>query len=560
VSPGLQRTLAFWAALLAAGLCLLFLPVSRSVAVVLMLCWWALIIVVLAARPRPAQEDALCADDLPDTAYRQPVVLVCGDSAQAWPDDASVLTVAHGCWVRVARHQALDAVGRQLLSLRPEWGRQLSVTIGISPQQHQDYEALTSQLLTLRWQLEQLRRETGYSVPLVLCGQVGSAMIDEPLWQAAMPDESVRVWRDSMAPCTLSSWLAAGGYAAWQQQVLFNSLTTWLQRHVEAVFADGARPVYVVRGLSAAIDGGASPSSLWIRWMQQHSALNRVNGWLPAGSSSLSSPLPECVLPLLPEGGGLTPPQRACRYGLGLFVIVAIVALCSSAWNNRQLVQRIAFDINDYQRIAMDDYAPKAAAVEVLRQDAAGLDNYARNGVPLRLGLGLYQGGRLQRPLLEAIRAWVPPPPPPAPVAEKVPETVRLDSLSLFDTGKAVLKPGSLKLLVNALVDIKARPGWLIVVAGHTDSTGEAQANQQLSLKRAEALRDWMLQTSDVSPTCFAVQGFGASRPIATNATPAGRALNRRVEISLVPQANACLAADHPQTSSQDDDITANPE
>ncbi|EIS66737.1 ompA family protein, partial [Yersinia pestis PY-64] len=68
-----------------------------------------------------------------------------------------------------------------------------------------------------------------------------------------------------------------------------------------------------------------------------------------------------------------------------------------------------------------------------------------------------------------------------------------------------------------------------------TDITGDAQANHILSLKRAEALRDWMLSTSDVSPTCFAVQGYGATRPIADNDTPDGRALNRRVEISLVP-------------------------
>ncbi|WP_016580120.1 OmpA family protein, partial [Yersinia pestis] len=121
---------------------------------------------------------------------------------------------------------------------------------------------------------------------------------------------------------------------------------------------------------------------------------------------------------------------------------------------------------------------------------------------------------------------------PPAPPA---PKTVRLDSLSLFDVGKFTLNAGSTKMLVTALIDIKAKPGWLIVVAGHTDITGDAQANHILSLKRAEALRDWMLSTSDVSPTCFAVQGYGATRPIADNDTPDGRALNRRVEISLVP-------------------------
>lgn len=112
--------------------------------------------------------------------------------------------------------------------------------------------------------------------------------------------------------------------------------------------------------------------------------------------------------------------------------------------------------------------------------------------------------------------------------------------MSLFDSGRFVLKAGSTKMLVNSLVGVRAKPGWLIVIAGHTDDTGNPQRNQTLSLKRAEAVRDWMRDTGDVSESCFAVQGYGESRPIATNDTPEGRALNRRVEISLVPQANAC--------------------
>ncbi|MEN4715447.1 OmpA family protein [Pantoea agglomerans] len=74
-----------------------------------------------------------------------------------------------------------------------------------------------------------------------------------------------------------------------------------------------------------------------------------------------------------------------------------------------------------------------------------------------------------------------------------------------------------------------------------------------MSLERAEAVRDWMRDTGDVPESCFAVQGYGASRPIATNDTPDGRALNRRVEISLVPQANACQIPGQPSASSQDD-------
>jgi outer membrane protein OmpA-like peptidoglycan-associated protein len=94
--------------------------------------------------------------------------------------------------------------------------------------------------------------------------------------------------------------------------------------------------------------------------------------------------------------------------------------------------------------------------------------------------------------------------------------------MALFDTGKSTLKPGSTKLLVNSLLGIKAKPGWLIVVAGHTDSIGNDKSNQQLSLKRAEAVRDWMRDTGDVPESCFAVQGYGASRPVASNETPEG--------------------------------------
>lgn len=77
-------------------------------------------------------------------------------------------------------------------------------------------------------------------------------------------------------------------------------------------------------------------------------------------------------------------------------------------------------------------------------------------------------------------------------------QTVRLDSMSLFDVGQARLKDGSTKVLVDALVNIRAKPGWLILVVGYTDATGDEKSNQQLSLRRAEAVRNWMLQTSDI--------------------------------------------------------------
>ncbi|WP_288445120.1 OmpA family protein [uncultured Pantoea sp.] len=563
MSPAQQRGLALWAALLSAVVCLSFLPVSRLVSVLFLLAVLGLILALwIVARRRAEHDVALNLDDLPEATYRQPVVLVCGDLPLACMQQSPVLTVTQGCWIRVEEHQDLQQVARQILGLRPDWGRQLSVMVSVCPQKHADSERLTRRLLALRWQISQLRKETGHSVPLVLNGQVGSAMTNDLLWQAAIPGEGVRVWRASSTPGSVAAWVTTGGAPAMQQQVLMNSLMSWFHQHVEAVFIDESpdvpviAPVAVLWGL-VPILAGSLATSVWTAWLSRHTALQQVAGWQPVGTdSTVIAALPDFILPLLPEGRGLTPRGRAFRYALAIFTLAAMAALLSSGWNNRQLLQRVSFDIARYERIPMQDFAPKADAVAVLRDDAAGLDDQARNGVPMRMDLGLYQGERLRMPVLDAIRSYVPPPPPPKPQPKPVPKIVRLDSMSLFDSGKSALKAGSTKMLVNSLVGIKAKPGWLIVVSGHTDNTGNPQLNQTLSLKRAEAVRDWMRDTGDVPESCFAVQGYGESRPVATNDTPDGRALNRRVEISLVPQADACQIPGNTQTSSQDDDVS----
>ncbi len=244
------------------------------------------------------------------------------------------------------------------------------------------------------------------------------------------------------------------------------------------------------------------------------------------------------------------------RAGLvsGLFLALAMLA---SFVNNQRLVRSVADHLAQYHFLNEDPPAPKIQAQRRLRADSHLLDGWQQRGEPLRYRLGLYQGLRLVLPIQAALNDWAPPP-PPAPVIDQIvigPKPVSLDSMSLFDSGKHALKAGSTKLLVNSLVDIKAKPGWLIVIAGHTDNTGNVQMNQTLSLKRAEAVRNWMRDTGDVPESCFAVQGYGQRRPIATNDTAEGRALNRRVEISLVPQADACQLPGTTPASSQDDDV-----
>lgn len=117
-------------------------------------------------------------------------------------------------------------------------------------------------------------------------------------------------------------------------------------------------------------------------------------------------------------------------------------------------------------------------------------------------------------------------------------EPLQLDSLRLFAAGSAELKPDSTRLLIDTLAEIKARPGSLIVITGHTDTTGDAAQNLPLSQARAVVVRNWLQRMSDIADSCFAVQGVADSQPVASNETEVGRTANRRVDIRLMPQAD----------------------
>src|SRR5207244_13004611 len=100
----------------------------------------------------------------------------------------------------------------------------------------------------------------------------------------------------------------------------------------------------------------------------------------------------------------------------------------------------------------------------------------------------------------------------------------------LFDTGQFTLKPTAREQLAKIAGIILAHPGLKIEVEGHTDSVGSDSFNQVLSEKRANAVRDFMVQQG-ISPAIITSQGLGEGDPVASNDSPAGRQMNRRVEM-----------------------------
>ena len=104
-----------------------------------------------------------------------------------------------------------------------------------------------------------------------------------------------------------------------------------------------------------------------------------------------------------------------------------------------------------------------------------------------------------------------------------------------FDTNSTVVKPGLYSELDRVANVLKQYPTTLIRVEGHTDSIGTEAYNMDLSFRRANAVRYHLVQRG-IDSSRIGMVGFGESMPVATNATEAGRQLNRRVEIKIAPQ------------------------
>jgi len=112
---------------------------------------------------------------------------------------------------------------------------------------------------------------------------------------------------------------------------------------------------------------------------------------------------------------------------------------------------------------------------------------------------------------------------------------ITLSGAVLFTSGQSALLPGAMVKL-NDVGDalVKGNPESRIVVEGYTDSQGRASDNQELSLARAQAVRDYLVSRG-IAQDRITAQGLGADKPVATNKTPEGRADNRRVEIVVQP-------------------------
>jgi len=104
----------------------------------------------------------------------------------------------------------------------------------------------------------------------------------------------------------------------------------------------------------------------------------------------------------------------------------------------------------------------------------------------------------------------------------------------MFDVNSSVIKPGAYQEIDRVAQVLNKYPQTRIRIEGHTDSTGSEDYNQKLSEQRAEAVKNALI-TRGIDPARLETIGLGESSPIADNNSEAGRQMNRRVKVVIIP-------------------------
>jgi outer membrane protein OmpA-like peptidoglycan-associated protein len=561
------RTMAIFAAALAVAVIFVVLPVrlglSWTLAAVVTLVTVLLLVLRSRQIARAHNQSAhvlaalgATTDDLPvSLRTRMPLVLVTGDAlAQLFNrgDDERLAHVGDGAiWLRVNRPQDLPRLAVAVKQWRD--GRAPDgIVLSLAPALHAGEDGLTQMLRVARQAVSDASRMLGARLPAYLAvyqrlttegsprtpqevalghGTTAPASGKTAQWYGVSSTTRLtgaQRFEDVMRAAELEVQQAQGDPVPAARAAALASVIGWTQRVVIDVLTDRPQPATPWRLFGAGwIDCGPA-SGPGTPWARDVAAQTRI-----APPSMAASPAPwplsQPLIEALPHRLWVSPRIAALAHAMTLVACAGALAIWGAARNNQALLTHIGADLGRFAMIPADHDNARRDALQALVADRDQLDRYGRTGVPLRLSFGMYRGAMLMPVLNDAIASYQPPPPPPA--------VVTLDSMSLFDSGNAQLKPGSTRAVVGALDMIKAHPDKRVLVAGYTDNVGNPDSNLKLSIARAGAVRDWLIEASGIAATQFAIQGYGDTRPIASNETDTGRAKNRRVEITLVPDA-----------------------
>jgi outer membrane protein OmpA-like peptidoglycan-associated protein len=213
-------------------------------------------------------------------------------------------------------------------------------------------------------------------------------------------------------------------------------------------------------------------------------------------------------------------------YGINWFLIFCLIGTGYSFVENKKWLQKVIAGHQQYIAIPQHMEKERLDSINNLKLIQQTLHDYMTYGEPRKMGFGLYHATRLLPIINKDINTFQ--------LEKQKKQIIRLDTTALFDVGQSKLKTDAKLVLQGVLTWVQANPNKRVLIDGHTDNTGNAASNKTLSFSRAEAVRDWLVNASTFPEDHFTVQGYGDSKPIASNDNPQGRSKNRRVEITLV--------------------------
>ena len=195
-----------------------------------------------------------------------------------------------------------------------------------------------------------------------------------------------------------------------------------------------------------------------------------------------------------------------------------------------------------------NDFSSLSARSANILECSGGMRYYYTDSIALHIGAGselihslsspdfrVYSGITwTPKPELKSPKPVVAPPPPPV-VEARVPDKIYVIRDILFKFNSSDINQNVAHKSLSSIGDslIAADKLDKLVIEGHTCSMGTDKYNDQLSQKRAASIKEWLIKRYHIPAAKIVTTGFGKSRPIATNKTPQGRKLNRRVEFKI---------------------------
>lgn len=504
--------------------------------------------------------------------YRLPLFLVTGNSAKTFfPSDLSlaeqnIVVSSEAVWIYVEEFTELPIVFDSLVARWPDMLGRIGVFLALSPEEESKAGLFTAKLQAFRQSWVDTCRVAKYRLPVYVSAHIGLDNLhyhDDaalPVYWYQLIEGQLYLLDEYLSP--LGNWINDKAINSVERQqrlsirAMLNEYQKWVKSNILDILCDEKQPISKCMPVGTVIyplSNQQTNDNLVERMFTNITTLSLPND-KAMGQQTVTPP--DKLVQFMPIAYPNTPIRKAVCNMIIMTSLFFMAALGASYSNNIRLTEQILSDIKHYDLVPRGNKDEKFDALAILKADKSLLNEYFKQGEPVRLGLGLYHGQILVEPLSEAISRYMPPTTerpkrsvksfylkelPPVIVEPDI--TLNLDSLSLFDSGKSTLKSESPRVLIDALFQIQAylkandNKSYFVLIEGHTDSTGDPNKNRLLSLDRAASVRDWFVEHSNLpNITHFATGGYGAEKPVAENSTPEGRAKNRRVEITLVPQ------------------------